>query len=135
MSLDVVIDGRECVSGRYSRKTIDHFMNPRNQGRLSDATGRGRAVNAAQDVVTFEVRMEDGHVTAAMFEAQGCAACIATASVATELMVGLSLTDALECTQLGSLSEALDGLPEGKLPRANVTATAIRVALESHHVE
>ena len=120
------------MSGRYSRKAIDHFMNPRNLGRLPEATGRGRAVNSAQDVVTFEVVVEDDVVTTARFEAQGCAACIASASVATELIVGQSVTAARSLTDLSTLSDALDGLPAGKLPRAKVTATAIRVALDDH---
>lgn len=120
------------MSGRYSRKAIDHFMNPRNQGRLVDATGRGRAVNSAQDVVTFEVIVSNGVVTDAKFEAQGCAACIASASIATELIVGQSLVDARTFTELSTLSDALDGLPSGKLPRAKVTTTAIRVALDDH---
>ena len=123
------------MSGRYSRKTIDHFMNPRNLGRLATATGRGRAVNSAQDVVTFEVEVTDGVVQAARFEAQGCAACIATASIATEMIVGVELEKARGMTDLESLSEALDGLPNGKLPRAKVTATAIRVALDCHDGE
>ena len=107
-------------------------MNPRNLGRLGDATGRGRAVNSAQDVVTFEVRVADDTVVEAKFEAQGCAACIASASVATELIVGRTLEEAQELSELSVLSSALDELPPGKLPRAKVTATAIKVALEDH---
>ena len=120
------------MSGRYSRKAIDHFMNPRNLGRLPEATGRGRAVNNAQDVVTFEVRVQDDVVLEARFEAQGCAACIASASIATELIVGQPVTEAKRLSELAVLSEALDGLPAGKLVRAKVTSTAIQVALDEH---
>ncbi|MFT5431372.1 MAG: nitrogen fixation NifU-like protein [Myxococcota bacterium] len=123
------------MSGRYSRKAIDHFMNPRNSGRLDGATGQGRAINDAQDVVTFFIAANDQIVEKAMFQAQGCAACIASASIATEMMVGRTLKEAAELTNLDLLSEALDGLPSSKLSRAKVTVAAIRVALEQHTTE
>ena len=120
------------MSGRYSRKAIDHFMNPRNSGRLDGATGQGRAINDAQDVVTFYISATDNVVDRAMFQAQGCAACIASASVATEMIVGRTLDEAIELTELERLSEALDGIPSSKMGRAKVTVVAIGVAIEQH---
>ena len=120
------------MSERYSRKAIEHFMNPRNLGDLDGATGKGRAINSAQDVVTFSVKGDAEKITEAQFQAQGCAACIASASVATELIVGRSLDEAAQVADLDVLAEALDGLPNSKRGRAKVTIAAIRVALEEH---
>ena len=115
----------------YSRKAIDHLVNPRNARNLDAPSGLGRAINDDQDVVTFAIRVEGDIITDAGFQAQGCAACIATASIATELVIGQSVGTAAAIT-VATLSDALGGIPATKLPRTEVTATAVRVAVEDY---
>jgi len=115
----------------YTRKAIDHLVNPRNARNLDAPSGLGRAINDDQDVVTFSIRVVGDVITEAGFQAQGCAACIATASIATELVIGQPLATA-EGITVTILSDALGGIPATKLPRTEVTATAVRVAVEDY---
>ena len=120
------------MTDRYSRKALDYFLNPRNAREMADPSGQGRAINAFSDVVTIHITVEKDLIQEATFQAQGCAACIATASVATEMMTGKPLDYALSL-DVETLSETLDdGIPTQKLERALVTPTAIRVAVDDY---
>ncbi len=113
----------------YSRAAIDHFLHPRNARVMDAPSGVGVAVNKADDTVTFYVRLEGGAVTEASFQAQGCAATIATASIATETLRGLSVAEARALT-VEHLADALGGLPAFKVERALVTVSALGAALD-----
>lgn len=112
----------------YSRAAIDHFLHPRNSRAMSDATGVGSAVNKAGDTVRFYTRVDGGLIAAASFEAQGCAATIAAASIATELVLGKAPADVLGWT-VETLSTALGGLPQFKVERAVVALSALHASL------
>jgi NifU-like protein involved in Fe-S cluster formation len=112
----------------YSRAAIDHFLHPRNSRAMSDATGVGSAVNKAGDTVRFYTRVEGDVIESASFEAQGCAATIAAASIATELIIGKAPAEVLGWS-VEMLSTALGGLPQFKVERAVVALSALHASL------
>lgn len=118
----------------YTRTVIDHFRNPRNARPMPDAGGQGHAVNpACSDHVRVFVRLDGRTVADASFQAQGCVACIAAASMTTELARGMGVQEALDLGRQ-AVVDALGGLPASKVecsviaPRA--LALAVRDALE-----
>ncbi len=83
----------------YSEKVMDHFMNPRNVGEIADASGIGQVGNAkCGDIMKVYLKIEDGIVQDAKFKTFGCGAAVATSSMATELVKGKSVQDALTVT-------------------------------------
>ena len=107
----------------------DHFLAPQNGGRLSGATGTGRAENrVCGDVLELFVRIEAGRVAAATWEAEGCAALRAAASLTTEVVRGLSLPEALRLDVAREV-EAAGGLPPTKAHAPRVVQRALREAL------
>ena len=99
----------------YSEKVLDHFSNPRNVGEIEDADGVGEIGNAkCGDIMKMYLKIDDNIITDAKFKTFGCGAAVATSSMATELIKGKSIDDALKLTNQ-AVVEALDGLPAVKI--------------------
>lgn len=116
----------------YSEKVLDHFANPRNIGEISDADGVGTVGNpTCGDMTTIYIRVADGRITDIKFKTFGCAAAIATASMTTELALGITLDDALAMSR-NDVADALDGLPPVKMHCSNLAADALHAAIEEY---
>ncbi|BER92577.1 MAG: nitrogen fixation protein NifU [Candidatus Atribacteria bacterium] len=116
----------------YSEKVMDHFRNPRNVGRIENADGVGQVGNPiCGDVMTIYLKIEDGIIKDAKFETFGCGAAIATSSIATELIKGKTLQEALKVTNR-VVVEALDGLPKNKIHCSVLAEEAIKKAIEDY---
>ncbi|MBR3997247.1 MAG: Fe-S cluster assembly scaffold protein NifU, partial [Clostridia bacterium] len=99
----------------YSEKVMDHFRNPRNIGIIEDADGVGLVGNAkCGDIMKIYLKIEDDTVKDVKFETFGCGSAIASSSMATELIKGKPLSEALELSNK-AVAEALDGLPAHKM--------------------
>ena len=93
----------------YSEKVMDHFTNPRNVGEIPDADGVGEVGNAkCGDIMRMYLKIEDGNIKDVKFKTFGCGAAIATSSMATELIKGKSIEEALKLTN-SAVVEALEG--------------------------
>lgn len=113
----------------YSEKVMDHFMNPRNVGEIEDASGVGTVGNAkCGDIMKIFLKIEDGVVLDAKFKTFGCGAAVATSSMATELIKGKTIQEALEITNK-AVMEALDGLPPVKVHCSCLAEEALHAAL------
>ena len=117
----------------YTRIVVDHFWNPRNLRAMPDASAEGRAINrACSDVVRLFIKVEDGVIVDSSFQAQGCVACVAAASMTTELVQGRSLKDpGHELLGEDEVVEALGGLPAKKVECSVIAPNALRAAVES----
>ncbi len=116
----------------YSEKVIDHFMNPRNVGEISDANGVGQVGNPkCGDIMKMYLKIEDNVIVDAKFKTFGCGAAIATSSMATELVKGKTIEEALKITNK-VVAEALDGLPPVKMHCSNLAEEAIRAAIDDY---
>lgn len=112
----------------YTRTVIEHFRSPRNQRSIDAPDGEGRAINrACSDVVRIQIKVVDGTLDDVAFKAQGCVACVAAASMTTELARGLSV-DAADLSR-ESVAEALGGLPESKLDCSVIAPNALNSAI------
>ena len=124
----------------YSEKVIDHFSNPRNVGEIENADGVGTVGNAkCGDIMRMYLKVDDsGVITDAKFTTFGCGAAIATSSMATEMIKGKTLKEALKLTNK-AVAEALDGLPPVKMHCSLLAEEAIHAALwdyaEKHHIK
>ena len=99
----------------YSEKVMDHFQNPRNVGKIDDADGIGEVGNArCGDIMKIYLKIENGIIVDVKFNTFGCGSAIASSSMATELIKGKPLTEALTLTNK-AVAEALDGLPAHKM--------------------
>ncbi|MDR1060576.1 MAG: Fe-S cluster assembly scaffold protein NifU [Clostridiales bacterium] len=116
----------------YSEKVMDHFTNPRNVGEIEGANAIGLVGNArCGDIMKMYLQIEDGVVKDAKFKTFGCGAAVATSSMATELVKGKTVDDALKVTNT-AVAEALDGLPPIKMHCSNLAEEAIRAAIENY---
>ena len=117
----------------YSEKVMDHFSNPRNVGTLPDANGIGEVGNAkCGDIMKMYLKIEDGIVKDVKFKTFGCGAAIATSSMATELVKGKTIEEALKLTNK-AVVEALDGLPPAKIHCSVLAEEAIRAAILDYY--
>lgn len=117
----------------YSEKVMDHFRNPRNAGVLEDADGVGEAGNAkCGDIMKIYVKIRDGVIQDVKFETFGCGSAIASSSMATELIKGKPLDQAMALTNK-AVAEALDGLPAHKLHCSVLAEEAIKAALKDYY--
>lgn len=114
----------------YSEKVMDHFMNPRNVGEIEDASGVGTVGNAkCGDIMKVYLKIsDDGIVEDAKFKTFGCGAAVATSSMATELIKGKTIPEAMEITNK-AVMEALDGLPPIKVHCSCLAEEALHAAL------
>ncbi len=112
---------------------MDHFRNPRNVGVIEDADGIGEAGNPiCGDIMKIYLKIDDGIVTDVKFETFGCGSAIASSSMATEMIKGKPLADALQLTNKG-VTEALEGLPAHKLHCSVLAEEAIKMAVKDYY--
>ena len=117
----------------YSEKVMDHFRNPRNVGVIEDADGVGEVGNAkCGDIMKIYLKIENGIVLDVKFETFGCASAVASSSMATELIKGQPVSEALKLTNQ-AVAEALDGLPAYKMHCSVLAEEAIKNALEDYY--
>ena len=117
----------------YSDKVMDHFQNPRNVGKLDDADGIGEVGNAkCGDIMRMYIKVKDGVITDCKFNTFGCGSAIATSSMATELIKGKPLSEALELSNQ-AVVEALDGLPPHKIHCSVLAEEAVRAAVKDYY--
>lgn len=116
----------------YSQKVMDHFMNPRNVGKIENASGVGEVGNATcGDIMHIEIEVKDDIIEDIKFQTFGCAAAIATSSMVTEMVKGKTLEEAEKITNR-SVAEALDGLPPVKMHCSNLAADALQAAISNY---
>lgn len=116
----------------YSEKVMDHFMNPRNVGTIDDADGVGEVGNAkCGDIMKMFIKVDNDIISDVKFQTFGCGSAIASSSMATELIKGKPLSQALELTNK-AVAEALDGLPAHKLHCSVLAEEAIKAAIEDY---
>jgi nitrogen fixation NifU-like protein len=114
----------------YSDKVMDHFMNPRNMGEIADANAIGDVGNpACGDMMRLYLKIENGTIVDAKFKTFGCGAAIATSSMLTELLKGISLEEARAISNK-AVAEALDGLPPVKIHCSVMAEEALAAALK-----
>ena len=117
----------------YSDKVMDHFRNPRNVGVIEDANGIGEVGNAkCGDIMKIYLKIENGIIADVKFETFGCGSAIASSSMATELIKGKPLSQALELTNK-AVAEALDGLPAYKMHCSVLAEEAIKKAILDYY--
>lgn len=117
----------------YSEKVMDHFQNPRNVGELEDANGIGEVGNAVcGDIMRMYIKVQDNIITDVKFKTFGCGSAIATSSIATEMIKGQSLDEALKLTNK-AVVEALDGLPAHKIHCSVLAEQAIKAAIADYY--
>ena len=116
----------------YSEKVMDHFLHPRNVGVIEDADGVGEVGNAkCGDIMKIYLKIDNDIITDVKFETFGCGSAIASSSMATEMIKGKPVTEALELTNK-AVAEALDGLPAHKMHCSVLAEEAIKNALEDY---
>ena len=116
----------------YSDKVMDHFENPRNVGEITDASGSGTVGNAkCGDIMKMDIKVEDNIITDVKFKTFGCCAAVATSSMATEMIKGKTVAEALSLTNK-AVAEALDGLPPVKMHCSVLAEEAIHAALDDY---
>jgi len=117
----------------YTQKVMDHFMNPRNVGEIENADGVGEVGNArCGDIMRMYLKIDNGVITDVKFKTFGCGAAIATSSMATELIKGKSIDEALKLTNK-AVVEALEGLPPAKIHCSVLAEQAIKTALADYY--
>ena len=117
----------------YTEQVMDHFMNPRNMGEIENADGVGEVGNAkCGDIMRIYLKIEDGIIKDVSFKTFGCGAAIATSSMATELIKGKKIEEALELTNK-AVVEALDGLPPVKLHCSVLAEEAVKAAIKDYY--
>lgn len=116
----------------YSEKVMDHFMNPRNVGEIENADGVGQVGNPkCGDIMKMYLKIENNVIVDAKFKTFGCGAAVATSSMATELVRGKTVEEALKITNQ-AVADALDGLPPVKMHCSNLAEEAIRAAIDDY---
>ena len=117
----------------YSEKVMDHFRNPRNVGTIENADGVGEVGNAkCGDIMKIYLKIRDGVIEDVKFETFGCGSAIASSSMATELIKGKPVSEAIALTNK-AVAEALDGLPAHKLHCSVLAEEAIRAAVKDYY--
>ena len=119
----------------YSEKVMDHFTNPRNVGEIENADGVGTVGNAkCGDIMKMYLKIEDGVIVDCKFKTFGCGAAIATSSMATELIKGHTIEEALKLTN-SVVVEALDGLPPVKVHCSVLAEEAVKTAVADYYTK
>ena len=116
----------------YSEKVMEHFMHPHNMGELEDADGIGEIGNAkCGDIMKMYIKVENGVITDAKFKTFGCGSAIAASSMATDMIIGQPIEEAMKLTN-EKVVEALDGLPQIKIHCSVLAEQAIKAAVEDY---
>jgi nitrogen fixation NifU-like protein len=119
----------------YSEKVMDHFSNPRNVGEIENADGVGEVGNAkCGDIMKMYIKVDNGMISDVKFKTFGCGAAVATSSMATELIKGKSIEDALKLTN-SAVVEALEGLPPVKIHCSVLAEQAIKSAISDYYTK
>ena len=117
----------------YSDKVMDHFKNPRNVGKIPDADGVGKVGNAkCGDIMKMYLKIKDNVIEDVKFETFGCGSAIASSSMATEMIKGKTIEEALAVSNK-EVVEALDGLPAHKLHCSVLAEEAIKTAVKDYY--
>ena len=118
----------------YSEKVMDHFQHPRNVGKIDDADGIGEVGNAkCGDIMRMYIKVDENEIiTDVKFNTYGCGSAIATSSMATEMIKGKSIKEALELSNK-AVVEALDGLPTHKIHCSVLAEEAVKAAVEDYY--
>lgn len=117
----------------YSDKVMDHFQHPRNVGKIDDADGIGEVGNVkCGDIMRMYIKVKDDVITDCKFNTFGCGSAIATSSMATELIKGKPISEALELSNK-AVVEALDGLPAHKIHCSVLAEEAVRAAVKDYY--
>ena len=117
----------------YSEKVMDHFRNPRNVGVLEDADGVGEVGNAkCGDIMKIYLKIDNDIITDVKFETFGCGSAIASSSMATEMIKGKPVEEALQLTNR-AVTEALDGLPPHKIHCSVLAEEAVKLAVQDYY--
>jgi nitrogen fixation NifU-like protein len=120
------------MSNGYSSKVMEHFANPRNVGEIPDADGVGTVGNpVCGDIMKMYIKVKDGIITDVKFKTFGCGAAIATSSMATEMIKGKTIEEALKLTN-EAVAEALGGLPKVKMHCSVLAEQAVRSAIDDY---
>ena len=117
----------------YSEKVMDHFQNPRNLGKMEDADGIGVVGNAkCGDIMKMYIKVNDGIITDVKFNTFGCGYAIASSSMATEMIKGKPIEEALQLSNK-AVVEALDGLPTHKIHCSVLAEEAVKAAVKDYY--
>ena len=117
----------------YSEKVMDHFQNPRNVGKMEDADGIGEVGNAkCGDIMKMYIKVENDIITDVSFNTFGCGSAIASSSMATEMIKGKPISEALALTNK-AVAEALDGLPAHTMHCSVLAEEAVRAAVKDYY--
>lgn len=117
----------------YSKKVMDHFMNPRNTGEIIDADAIGEVGNpVCGDIMRMYLKIKDNVIEDVKFKTFGCGAAVATSSIATEMIKGKTIEEALELSNK-AVVEALDGLPPEKLHCSVLAEQAVKSAISDYY--
>lgn len=122
------------MSGQlYSEKVMNHFLNPRNVGEISDADGIGKVGNSVcGDVMKLYIKVENGIIVEAKFKTFGCGAAISTSSMVTEMIRGKTIEEAAKVSNQ-QVTENLGGLPSAKLHCSVLAEEALKAAIEDYY--
>lgn len=117
----------------YSEKVMEHFTHPHNVGKIDDADGVGEVGNAkCGDIMKMYLKIDNGIITDVKFNTYGCASAIATSSIATDMIKGQPISEALKLTNK-AVVEALDGLPAVKIHCSVLAEQAIKAAVKDYY--
>ena len=117
----------------YSAKVLEHFANPHNVGKIDDADGIGEVGNAkCGDIMKMYIKVKDDVITDVKFNTYGCPSAIATSSIATDMIKGKPISEALKLTNK-AVVEALDGLPAVKIHCSVLAEEAIKAAVKDYY--
>ena len=119
------------IREKYSDILIDHAMNPRNVGEIPDADGHAAITGSCGDLMEMWIRINNDKILEARFWTSGCATTIAAGSIAAEIAIGMSISDALRISS-GQIVKALDGLPEENRDCALMAADTIKGAVKDY---
>ena len=118
----------------YSEKVMQHFMNPHNVGEIEDADGVGEIGNpVCGDMMTFYIKVKDNRIEDVKYKTFGCGAAIAVSSMASDMVKGKTLQEALTLTP-AMVAQELEGLPKNKLHCSNLGAQALRKAIKNYAI-
>lgn len=116
----------------YTEKVLDHFRNPRNMGKMENPDGVGKVGNpTCGDVMVIYIKVKDEKIFDIKFQTYGCTAAISSSSIATELVKGKTLDEALKLTR-DDVAKELGGLPALKMHCSNLAADALKAAIEDY---
>jgi nitrogen fixation NifU-like protein len=120
------------MTDKYTEKVLDHFRNPRNMGEIKNADGVGKVGNPqCGDVMAIYIKVKDDVITDIKFKTFGCTAAIASSSIATELVKGKTIDEALKLTR-DDVAKELGGLPAVKMHCSNLASDALKAAIEDY---